>query len=70
LEFYRNINPGDISKQLEIRKKLNCKPFKWFMEKVAYDLPKYYPPVVPPPYAQGEVFETFKTKEKNINFKS
>jgi polypeptide N-acetylgalactosaminyltransferase len=56
------VNPGDISKQLKIRKDLNCKPFKWFMEKVAFDLPKFYPPVIPPPYAQGEVnLQNYKT---------
>ncbi|CAH1777487.1 unnamed protein product [Owenia fusiformis] len=52
---YRNIDTGDISDQLAIRQKLNCKPFKWFMEEVAFDLPKHYPPVEPPPYAEGEV---------------
>ena len=46
---------GNIDSQLEIRKKLQCKPFKWFMEKVAFDLPNYYPPIPPPPYADGEV---------------
>ncbi|CAF3391363.1 unnamed protein product [Rotaria socialis] len=51
----RNVKPGDISKQLELRKKLECKSFKWFMENVAYDLPLYYPPVPLPPYAQGEI---------------
>lgn len=29
-----------------------------FMENVAYDLPRYYPPVPLPPYAHGEVSHT------------
>ena len=35
---------GDLTKQLAIREKLQCKSFKWFMNNVAFDLPKRYPP--------------------------
>ena len=52
---YKNINPGDLTEQKAIREKLKCKSFKWFMTKVAYDLEDYYPPVEPPPFANGEV---------------
>lgn len=52
---YRNIDPGDVSEQLAIRKKLNCKPFKWFMKEVLFDIEKYYPPVEPPNFAEGEL---------------
>ena len=52
---YRSINTGDISDQLAIRKKLNCKPFSWFMKEVAFDLTKYYPPVEPEDLASGNV---------------
>ena len=34
---------GDVSEQKAIRDKLQCKPFKFFMEKVAYDLVKKFP---------------------------
>lgn len=52
---YRGIDPGDISKQVAIREKLKCKPFKWFMETVAFDLPKKYPPIEPPDFADGYI---------------
>lgn len=52
---YRSIDPGDLTEQKAIRTKLSCKPFKWFMTEVAFDLPKYYPPVEPEPLADGEV---------------
>jgi len=51
----RNLDPGDLRKQKQIRKDLNCKSFQWFIENVAYDLVQYYPPVPPKPYAFGEV---------------
>ncbi|XP_052829502.1 polypeptide N-acetylgalactosaminyltransferase 10 [Octopus bimaculoides] len=59
---YRDINPGDISAQLDIRKRLNCKPFSWFMKEVAYDIPKFYPPVEPPNVADGEI----RSKASNL----
>ena len=39
----RRLDIGDISAQKAIRDKLQCKPFKYFMEKVAYDLVKKFP---------------------------
>lgn len=52
---YRNVDAGDLSEQMAVRERLNCKPFKWFMEKVAFDLPKKYPMVEPPTVGKGEV---------------
>lgn len=52
---YRHLSTGDISAQKELRKQLKCKDFKWFMAAVAWDVPKFYPPVEPPPAAWGEV---------------
>lgn len=54
-ERYANIDAGDLSKQLAIREKLQCKSFKWFIEEVAFDLPKKYPPVEPPDFASGTI---------------
>ena len=34
---------GDISQQEAIRKKLQCKPFKWFLDTIANDVVKKFP---------------------------
>ncbi len=50
-----SISTGDISDQVALRKRLKCKPFKWFMEQVAFDIVKKYPPVEPPDFASGYI---------------
>ena len=50
---YRSLDPGDISAQLALRESLKCKPFKWFMQEIAFDLPKRYPPIEPPNFGEG-----------------
>nr|XP_057942924.1 polypeptide N-acetylgalactosaminyltransferase 10-like [Doryrhamphus excisus] len=52
---YRHLSAGDMMAQKELRSRLNCKSFKWFMSEVAWDLPKHYPPVEPPAAAWGEI---------------
>lgn len=52
---YRNIDPGDLTKQKALRDRLHCKPFKWFMENIAFDLPLKYPPIEPGDFGVGEV---------------
>lgn len=52
---FRHISAGDVNPQKELRNSLNCKSFKWFMTEVAWDLPKYYPPVEPSSSAWGEI---------------
>ncbi|KAM8741284.1 polypeptide N-acetylgalactosaminyltransferase 10-like isoform 1-T2 [Acanthopagrus schlegelii] len=52
---YRHLSAGDMTAQKELRNRLNCKNFKWFMSEVAWDLPKHYPPVEPPAAAWGEI---------------
>ncbi|XP_005190109.1 N-acetylgalactosaminyltransferase 6 [Musca domestica] len=53
--IYENIDAGDLTEQKAIREKLHCKSFKWFMENVAFDLTKVYPPVEPADYAYGAI---------------
>lgn len=50
-----HVDPGDLTKQRAIREKLQCKPFKWFLEVVAPDMLVKYPPVEPPPFANGAI---------------
>ena len=54
----QKLDYGDISKQKAIREKLQCKPFKYFMENVAYDLVKKFP-LPPDNHVWGEVFKNF-----------
>ncbi|CAL4108741.1 unnamed protein product, partial [Meganyctiphanes norvegica] len=51
----REVDAGDITKELKIRARLQCKPFKWFLENVAPDLTKYYPAVEPSDFANGQI---------------
>ena len=53
--YHGRADPGDISQQIELRKRLECKSFKWFMANVAYDQDKHYPAVIPTPFAQGSI---------------
>jgi len=50
----RFLDHGDISKQLEIKERLKCKNFQWFMDTVAPDMLKKYPEL-PPNLFWGEL---------------
>ncbi|XP_052872332.1 N-acetylgalactosaminyltransferase 6-like [Anopheles cruzii] len=46
---------GDLTAQRELRDRLQCKPFRWFLEEVAPDLLPRYPVRDPQPFASGQV---------------
>ncbi|EEB16066.1 UDP-GalNAc:polypeptide N-acetylgalactosaminyltransferase, putative [Pediculus humanus corporis] len=50
----RYLNMGDISKQLAMKERLQCKSFQWFMEEVAPDLLTKFPEL-PPNVHWGEL---------------
>jgi hypothetical protein len=56
----RELDAGDLTKQKEVRTRLKCKDFKWFMETVAFDIVNYYPLIDPKPYATGEVSQKLR----------
>lgn len=51
---YNNIDPGDLTQQKAIRERLNCKPFSYFLNEVAFDMMQRYPPFkIVPHFASG-----------------
>lgn len=34
---FAGLNEGNITSQLELKKRLQCKSFQWFLENVAFD---------------------------------
>lgn len=59
---YNEIDAGDLSSRFEIRKRLQCKSFKWFLDEVAPDLLKKYPTVVP-----HKAWGTLRNLKKNTH---
>jgi len=50
-----DFDAGDISEELQIKKRLQCKSFDWFLKEVAPDLVKTYPPFPAPDFANGTI---------------
>uniref|UniRef100_A0A7E4ZTF9 Polypeptide N-acetylgalactosaminyltransferase n=1 Tax=Panagrellus redivivus TaxID=6233 RepID=A0A7E4ZTF9_PANRE len=65
----RNADEGDLSKQMEVRQRLKCKSFDWFMKEVAFDQDRYYPAVEPPDSANGELRNVAAQKCIDTQFK-
>ncbi|KAJ3657543.1 hypothetical protein Zmor_009337 [Zophobas morio] len=57
----RFLDMGDITEQLALKQRLNCKNFDWFMENVAYDVLDKYPEL-PPNIHFGELRSVAVTK--------
>ncbi|KAF2352953.1 Ricin B lectin domain [Trinorchestia longiramus] len=51
----RLLDAGDVTSELALREKLQCKPFSWFLKTVAPDLVKLYPPFEDPDFANGTI---------------
>lgn len=51
----QSIDTGDLSEQKALRNRLQCRTFKWFMDTIAYDIPRHYPMVEPPSGASGKL---------------
>ena len=54
-ERYEKVETGDLSRQIAIKESLQCKPFSYFIEKVAPEMLEFYPLIDPPPFAKGVV---------------
>lgn len=54
-ELYAMADAGDLTEQKALREKLKCKPFKWFLKEIAFDLMEMYPPEEPPNEAWGAI---------------
>lgn len=52
---YAKIDPGDLTKPRAIKQKLNCKPFKYFLEFVMPDVLDRYPISDPGVFASGVI---------------
>lgn len=49
------ISPGDLKDQIDLRNKLRCKSFDWYMRKIGSDILKYYPLIEPENFALGAI---------------
>lgn len=64
-ERYRNLDIGDISRQLALKKYLQCKPFSYYFDKIAPDSLKRFPLEEYVNFASGTV-SYINTSEANL----
>ena len=62
-EVYDKIDPDDLTKALEFKKSLNCKPFKYFVDVIAPDLVEKWPPFELPKFAFGAIYSEGKPSQ-------
>ena len=55
-EIYDSFDPGDLSLALAVKKRLNCKPFTYFLDVIAPDLAEIWPPFELPMFAYGAIY--------------
>ena len=55
-KIYDKIDPGDLTAAFALKKSLNCKPFKYFLEVIASDLNERYPAFEKPRFAFGAIY--------------
>lgn len=51
---YAQIDAGDLTKQFELKKRLKCKPFKYFLDNIAPEMLERYP-LEPQYFARGSI---------------
>jgi len=47
------LSVGNLAEQRELKKRLHCKPFRWFLDNLAKDFLNLYPIIDPAEYASG-----------------
>jgi polypeptide N-acetylgalactosaminyltransferase len=53
---YAKVDAGDLTKPKQVHNRLNCKPFKYFLEEIAPDLLQRFPATVKQPvFASGQI---------------
>lgn len=55
LPAVKNIDAGNLTNQIALRERLECKTFKWYLENVAPDILKTFPVNMPEDFAYGTV---------------
>lgn len=56
---FQKAEVGDLTKQFELKESLNCKPFDYFLERVAPDMLMRFP-IIPVYFASGNIQAEFK----------
>lgn len=55
-DTYKDLDPGDLTEAFALKKRLKCKPFKYFVTVIADDLAERFPPFELPKFASGAIY--------------